>query len=123
MQPSTSTVRFAPDTTGAATDAPITTAPYTAHVRASQSGARTTNVQREREDALRAWFAAACPGVAPDRADTYAQALFRSTYDTVPRMAKKLGRSGVAWLTEDVKVDVLDAGTAHCFHFTPLCFS
>jgi hypothetical protein len=80
-------------------------------------------VQREREDALRAWFAAACPGVAPDRADTYAQALFRSTYDTVPRLAKKLGRSGVAWLTEDVKVDVLDAGKAHGFHFTPLCFS
>ena len=108
MISSASNVRFAPDSDLSVSIPLLTTAPYTATTRALQPG-RVTNVQKEREDALRSWFAESCPGVTPDRADTYSQALYRSTYDTIPRIAKKLARSGVAWLTGDVKVDVLDA--------------
>ena len=55
------------------------------------------------------WLVTNCPSITSERAETYSQRFYTSTYDTTLKVAKKLLRSGTDWLTEDLKFDVLDA--------------
>ena len=102
-------VRFdVPEATAAAIPS-LTVKPYIQSTTVPGGKQRTQSVQQQRETAIQTWLRSRCPSLAEERAVLYSQILYRSTYDTVLRFAKKIHKSGSEWLTVDLKFDVLDA--------------